>query len=110
MEKKDLKTGMIAKTRRNGNYIVLLDCNIKQECEDVFVGDNGFMRIRSYKNNLTYFQDSGYDIMKIFKSNYFSEVVKGNDLTTVWARVKPIPELTMQEVIEKIGYEIKIKK
>lgn len=107
MEKEDLKTGMLVQFRNGNIYMVI---------NDYFININGWMPTKKYKGNLTFNGNSEYDIIKVsdmliqhdLKPEYWTEETINNNI--LWYRKKEIPELTMQEAIDKIGFEFKIKR
>ena len=104
--KADLKNGMIVETANEYRYLVL---------EDNFINENGFMVISDYNDDLTINSEPyKWNINKIYKSLAYNTncIFKDDYLTLIWVRKeKPKPiEMTLEEVCEALGREIKIIK
>ena len=119
MKKSDLKTGMRVETRRGGLYLVLKDVDTKYfGHQDIgFVSENTFMNGDEYKEDLTenYYHNGDFDIIRVYGiSNIQESGLNGNTLNLdvkhlIWER-EEVKELTVEEVSEKLGYEVKIVK
>lgn len=116
--KKDLKTGMVVKTRNNTVFLVV---------DDKLISVGGFMRLTEYNDDLTVIDESdsniqsGFDIMEVYdkvdgwgfgfsRGLYYVAEKKCGKL--VWKR-KKIKEVTMQEIADKLNIpvdELRIKK
>lgn len=119
MKKKDLKTGMIVITRCGLNYMVVICDNT--ELSHLRGHNDNFIPLSKIKEDLTYMyylKDGGNDIVCIRRPFTISQTlycmlrdsVETNKLPILWQREKDIPEYTMEEIIEKVGFEFKIKK
>lgn len=70
--KDDLKTGMIATDRKGREWLVLCNCECKDEKKDIMIYNDGWTHLRDYNDDLTACFDKGYDIVKIELSNVYS--------------------------------------
>ena len=67
--------------------------------------------IKDKNNNRIYYEDSnGFWYKQEFDSNNNEIYYENSSGTIIDKRPKPTPEFTMEELIEKLGYEFKIKK
>ncbi len=108
MIKADLKTGMLVQTRNGNIYIVI---------NDIMTSKTDRWDYISYYN-YALLNNKGYndlDIIKVSKQltgnllmpeNWTEEILNDNLL---WER-KEVPEYTMEELMDKLGHEFKIKK
>lgn len=109
--KKDLKTGMVVKTRNNTMSLVV---------DDKLISIGGFGRLTDYNDDLTITDEpdsniqSGFDIMEVYDdvtcwgsgfSLGLSYVEKKERGTLVWKR-KEIKEVTMQEIADKFNIPV----
>jgi hypothetical protein len=80
----------------------------------MFCHKDGFMTGRSYDEDLSGDTSEALIIVAVYDEPASIDPNKMLDVDVygrlLWERKKDIPELTMEEVIEKLGYEIKIKK
>ena len=68
-------------------------------------------KIKDKNNNRIYYEDSnGYWSKREFDKNNNIIYYEDSDGEIIDKRPKPTPEFTMEELIEKLGYEFKIKK
>lgn len=116
MKKSDLHTGMIVKLRNGKFKTVLFNVCIDNICNniDLFVGENGFLRLENYNENLTCSNADKYDVMEVFKQKEdiafgVKEPKAGNLGKTLWKR-KEARKMTVSEICEKLGYNIEIIK
>lgn len=116
--KKDLKTGMVVKTRNNTMLLVV---------DDKLISVSGFLRLTEYNDDLTITDEpdsniqSGFDIMEVYDdinswglgfSSGLSYVEKKKWGKLIWKR-KEIKEVTMQEIADKFNIpvdKLRIKK
>lgn len=109
--KKDLKSGMVVKTRNNTMFLVV---------DDKLIATAGFVLLTEYTDDLTIIDDpdpniqSGFDIMEVYDDvnswglgfsgvlSYVGEKKYGN---LVWKR-KEIKEVTMQEIADKFNIPV----
>lgn len=108
--KKDLKTGMVVKTRNNTMLLVV---------DDKLISVSGFLRLTEYNDDLIITDEpdsniqSGFDIMEVYEVNSwglgFSRVLSYVEEKTfgklIWKR-KEIKEVTMQEIADKLGIPV----
>lgn len=111
--KKDLKSGMVVKTRNNTMSLVV---------DDKLISIGGFGRLTEYNDDLTVTNEpdtniqSGFDIMEVYDevncwgwgfSRGLSYVEEKKCGTLVWKR-KEIKEVTMQEIADKFGVPVEL--
>jgi len=85
----------------------------KNNNEIYFEYSNGFWSKREFdsNNNRIYFENSnGYWAKREYDANNNEIYYENSDGTITDNRTKPTPEYTMEELVEKLGYEFKIKK
>ena len=103
--KDDLKIGYVVEFR-NGDFRMVMEC---QE-ERVFTSNYGFMRFNDYMDNLSSFGlTKTYDIMKVWgfaRSRYKTLIIDTCDRELLYERKEP-KELTMQEIADKFGVDVK---
>lgn len=77
--------------------------------DDLGIGNNGFLKLCSYDNNLNYATESHLlDIVKVYdKVNTLEEIGYNGLLHLLWERSE-VKEVTMAEVEEKFGCKVKI--
>jgi hypothetical protein len=76
--KSDLKNGMVIETREEERYMVV---------GDKFIRNNGFMRIKTYQENLKYTSDNDFDIIKVYdRVTSFNQMNYLEYLTLLWER------------------------
>lgn len=109
--KKDLKTGMVVKTKNNTMFLVV---------GDKLISTTGFGLLNEYKDDLTINDQpdpdiqSGFDIIEVYDDingwgfgfsralSYIEEKKYGK---LIWKR-KEIKEVTMQEIADKLGIPV----
>lgn len=108
MTLKDLKTGMIVKTRNDNYYIIMRDFI---DCGDVLAGlscsniiSGTWTSLLGYNQDMTHPTLPDIDIMSVYASSAYS-VDTPTEL--LWER-KEYKEVTMQEIEEKFGCKVKI--
>lgn len=77
-----------------------------------YIDKDSFMALSSYDDNLLILSgNEHYAINKIYRPKYDCSVMSNNlnDYDLIWER-KEIKEMTMKEICEALGYEVKIKK
>lgn len=109
--KKDLKTGMVVKTRNNTMFLVV---------DDKLIATAGFGLLIEYNDDLTVIDQpdsniqSGFDIMEVYDevncwgwgfARALSFVEKKDWGKLIWKR-KEIKEVTMQEIANKFGIPV----
>jgi hypothetical protein len=85
----------------------------KNNNEIYWEDSNGFWWKREYdpNNNLIYFEDSDGDwVKREYDSNNNQIYFENSEGGIEDNRPKSTPEFTMEELVEKLGYEFKIKK
>lgn len=115
MNKNDLKSGDIVKTREGKKYIVLL--NTKYEDVLVNLSSGLYLDLEKYKENLSYERDlKCYDIVAICGHDYPGDNLMkhgltdaGTDYTWTWERNEP-KKMTVSEICKELGYEVEIIK
>src|SRR5574344_943375 len=91
--KSDLKNGMVIETREEERYMVV---------GDKFIRNNGFMRIKTYQENLKYTSDNDFDIIKVYdRVTSFNQMNYLEYLTLLWERKD---EMETKEYIIKQSY------
>lgn len=102
MNKSDLKSGMVVKTRNKELFLVV---------GDLLISETGFMTLTSFDINLKNKLVHTYDIMEIYKSttqwgNGFSKGLyyRSKD-NPIWKR-EEIREVTLQEIAEKFDIPV----
>lgn len=110
MRKKDLKTGMVVEVRGGQEYLVMLNHCIKNRDVLICRSGLGWNSLSDLNDDLIFVdrdsKDSVWDIVKVFEPLFFS---KNSSLNLIWCR-EETPEYTMEELIEKMGHDFKIKK
>lgn len=110
MKKSELKTGMIVECNNGAAYLVQLNhfrgrdmlLNLSRESK---------LEADGYNEDLTSNDnDVDFNIIRVHESNCLFLPLKVQDCHLIWERKKEIPEYTMEELIEKLGEEFKIKK
>ena len=109
--KEHLTTGRIAVIRNGNVYLVHYP-------EKLYNLKTGKTLVGSYNDDLTYY-DYDFDIMAIYENPFENVVVTDSmriafgkipfSIQPIWQRTE-IPEYTMEEAIEKMGHEFKLKK
>ena len=101
-KKSDLKNRMVV-AYRDGRRRMIVD--------DLGIGDNGFLTLCSYDNNLNYTKNNHLlDIVKVYdKVNTLKGIEHNGLLNLLWERSE-VKEVTMTEVEEKFGCKVKIVK
>ena len=77
-----------------------------------YIDKDSFMALESYNEDLfTSTKLERYAINKIYRPKYDNSVMSSNlnDYDFIWER-KEVKEMTMKEICEALGYEVKIKK
>lgn len=77
----------------------------------------GFMRITDYDEELRFPDDNCFSINKIYRFEFLNNLIdfiKGNmsleDAELIWERKPKLKEMTLKQISEELGYEIKIVK
>ena len=72
---------------------------------------DGWVLIDDFDDNLNHKGNSAFDIIEIFDRPSGHNVLSDSG-DSIWERSNQelVPELTVQEICDKLGYEIKIKK
>ena len=93
---------------RNRMVVVLRDGTICLYVDDVLLSKKSWTSISEYDNNLCRFANKEKDIMKVYNDVWALEDIEAtNDRITLWERSE-VKEVTMKEVCEKFGCEVKI--
>lgn len=108
MTLKDLKTGMIVKTREGNSYIIMRDFI---DDGDVLAGlsdsdniSNTWISLSNYNQDMTHHTLPFLDIVNVYASSVYSA---DTPTKLLWER-KEYKEVTMQEIEEKFGCKVKI--
>lgn len=109
-----LKSGDIVVFRSGEKAKVFLDYESDYYGKGIlaYTDKDSFMALKSYNENLfisTKLED--YAINKIYRPKHDRFVISKNlnDYDLIWER-KEIKEMTMEEICNALGYEVKIKK
>ena len=108
MKKSDLKSGMIVETR-GGELALLVDTPLGLL---ITYGDT-WSDVESYNSDLLMPNVSRLDIVAVRSlGKWSSNILKINwwGAPIIWKREEEVPEYTMEEAIEKMGHNFKIKK
>jgi hypothetical protein len=106
MKKSELKTGMIVENEINEIGIVMIDCS---HGEDLILFDKGGSdSLDIYNDDLSHESNSNFDLVKV--RNPKRPRFDPSAISIIWERKEDIPELTMDELTEKLGFNFKIKK
>lgn len=107
--KSDLKTGMVVEYRNGSRRLVLRD--YQGTGEDLLIGDR-WSSFNFYNEDLTYSSgDKDYDIMKVYVAINYCDTLylldsKCCKCRVVWER-KEIKEVTLEQIAEKFGVDVK---
>lgn len=96
MKKKDLKSGMLVKTRNGHLYIVLLNTGMEisgTSDKDVLLGINsegniseyGWMSLSGYNDNLEN-EDADWSIVEVFSTKYADDIGRPECYKSIWKR------------------------
>lgn len=114
MNKSELRSGDIVKTKEGTKYIVLL----KTRDGDFLINlcDGCFIDLSRYNKDLTHVNFSRLDIVKVCAFKYAGDNLRQHGLTSLTAGFKwtwerdDKKEMTIQEIEKELGYSIKIVK
>jgi hypothetical protein len=110
MTKNDLKTGMLVELRKGTIGMVLNGIISTKGAE--YTAD-----ISDFENDLTIINQNEFDIMKVSEvltnsrlahTKHWNESVLYSHLK--WTRPNPVKEMTVEQIIKELGYEVKIVK
>lgn len=108
-----LKSGDIVVLGNGDKCKVFLDYETKHYGKGIIssIGKEYFNALIEYDNQLIYSISPLLDIVQIYRPRYDSNVMSIDlyDYELVWER-KEVKEMTMEEICEALGYEVKIKK
>lgn len=117
MKKEDLMTGDIVLTRGGAKYIVLKGTKHFGNKKDTLINlkEGGYLEINYYNDDLTFYEyESDFDIIKVCSNNYVGDNIRdhiiNNKDTWTWEREKEVKEMTLAEISEALGYEVKVVK
>lgn len=116
MQKIDLKSGDIVKTREGNTYIVLLNAEKYGQNTNLLInlktGNN--LEIGDYNENLTYCGDDCFDIVAVCAKGYVGENIRNHIINSkdewTWQREENKKEMTISEIEKELGYSIKVVK
>lgn len=112
MRKQDLQPFMLVEYRNGQTRLVA----IFGKDVPMLVGPTGnYMHLHGYTDRLARsdYTLSDLDIMKVYSRSLKEEDTLSFDPSTrelLWERNKPVEELTMEQLIKRLGYEVKIVK
>jgi len=69
----DLNSGMVVTTRNGNSYLVVLNSN---SYDSVMIRVGGWLTLREYDLDLANRSDSSYDIMMVFKTSFWGNVME----------------------------------
>ena len=108
-----LKSGDIVVLRNDDKRKVFLDYETKHYGKGIIssIVEKYFNGLIEYDNQLICSLSPLLDIVQIYRPRYDSDVTSLNldDYKLIWER-KEIKEMTMEEICNALGYEVKIKK
>lgn len=108
-----LKSGDIVVLRHGDKRKVFLDYETEHYGKGIIsdIVNKHFNALTEYDNQLICSMSPLLDIVQIYRPRYDSDVMSINldDYKLVWER-KEVKEMTMKEICEALGYEVKIKK
>jgi len=114
MKKSDLKTGMKVVTSE-GVYIVMKNTSQGSDYL-VCISESGYLNLDGYNDDMKRItileHKPQFDIIEVYESSDFLTSFNTNKFQCdpIWEREKDIPEYTIDELTEKLGFEFKIKK
>jgi hypothetical protein len=117
MTKQDLRTGMVVELRNGEVYQVFLNAYSTYENNQtvntlVDLDEAHWETLNNYRDNLTHVYHSELDVMGVYKSGFYTDVVKPSNYKSwkyTWVR-KETKELTVKEIEKLLGYPVKIVK
>lgn len=108
-----LKSGDIVVLRNGDKRKVFLDYETEYYGKGIIsdIVNKHFNALPEYDNQLICSMSPLLDIVQIYRPRYDSDVMSINldDYKLVWER-KEVKEMTMKEICEALGYDVKIKK
>ena len=108
-----LKSGDIVVLRNGNKRKIFLDYETKHYGKGIIsdIVNRHYNALTEYDNQLICSMSPLLDIVQIYRPRYDSDVMSINldDYKLVWER-KEVKEMTMKEICEALGYEVKIKK
>ena len=115
-----LKSGDIVEVRNGGRYIFVWNAQFSPDTKpkDVFIGieNKDILYLSDYNFDLLdVYGNNEYDIMKVSDKFYFSNIIpsflgdKYLEPLWIWKR-EEIEEMTLEEICEELGRNIKIVK
>ena len=107
MKKSELRTGMITEHRVGDECVVMLNM-VDNSSRLLLLKEDKFHYLDDFKEDLTGFSYREFDIVKVSKTPIYNFDL--SDRSIIWERKEEVKEHTIEELIEKVGYEFKIKK
>jgi hypothetical protein len=105
MTKNDLKVGYVVETKEGNLYMVM-----ETQSGKIFVRNEGFNWLSSYKDDLINQELSEFDVTRIYGFSYLpmeSFKISKNNRPLLWKR-KEYKEMTLAEIEKALGYKVKI--
>lgn len=99
--KKDLKDGMVVKTREGNYYLV---------CGDMLIRDKHFLGMGAYNNDLTSKIVIEKDVVAVYDKIHSLDALKYIEYKTALWKREEVKEMTVAEIEKELGYSIKIVK
>lgn len=109
MKKNELTTGQVVEVRNGKRMMVLKGSDQK----DRVAHEDGRLFLEDFYENMTYHgfsNDEQWDIVKVFAytGSYLPDInTHHSKLNLLW-ELLPVKEMTVEEISEKLGYEVKI--
>ena len=110
MRKSELRTGMIVEAVNGCVYFVSIDHVDAYNSKIVDINADSFIRIDSISDRLLCRFNKRHNIIKVYEPSFKILALKIEDCKLIWERKEEVKEHTIEELIEKVGYEFKIKK
>lgn len=107
MKKSELKTGMKVVTRERLVFNVMKD--VEGTHGDLLVSARRtWLSLRQYSEDLKYVGDSGLDIVEVYGTRIYTDVINANiDLAElIWEGNEGRKSMTIEEIEEELGYSI----
>ena len=102
MKKSDLREGMILRTRKAGYFLLHMNAMGDLKGMNAGTGKRGIELLSNMRVDLTH-DDRGYDVFEVLVG------ISGvNSLGSLFLR--PVEELTLEQVCKELGRDIKIVK
>ena len=109
MKKSELRNGMLVRIRKSDELWLVL---IGSGSVDRIARDENFIRLRDYSETMADYDNKKWDIMVVYKPNTLALTSFFHDtrLTELWRREEEKKELTVAQIEELLGYDVKVVK